>query len=129
MANKKFSDFTTRTDTANVDFLVGYDGSTNVKIDPANLGGGGVDAGRFNHNFNHGSNLVFLINSRLGLFTASHRSGNPFSRSYRVILPNSLAMNHSSSLGFSPHSPVSVWGTGVNAGAFLGRELIHSLRP
>lgn len=56
MANKKFSEFTTRTDSANVDFLVGYDGSTNVKIDPANLGGGGVDVGRFNHNFNHNSN-------------------------------------------------------------------------
>jgi len=43
MANKKFSDFTTRTDTANVDFLVGYDGSTNVKIAPSNIGGGGGD--------------------------------------------------------------------------------------
>jgi hypothetical protein len=43
MANKKFSDFTTRTDTANVDFLVGYDGTTNVKIAPSNIGGGGGD--------------------------------------------------------------------------------------
>ena len=56
---------------------------------------------------------VFLLNSRLGLFTASHLRGNPFSRSYRVILPSSLAVNHSSALGFSPRPPVSVYGTGA----------------
>lgn len=60
MANKKFSEFTTRTDSANVDFLVGYDGSTNVKIAPSNVGGGGADTARFNHNFNHGSNSPSL---------------------------------------------------------------------
>ncbi len=42
MANIKFSQFTTKTDPANVDFLVGYLGGDNVKIDPANLGGGGA---------------------------------------------------------------------------------------
>jgi hypothetical protein len=57
---------------------------------------------------------VFLINSRLGHFTAATRKGDPFSRSYRVILPSSLAMNHSSALGFSPRLPVSVYGTGSN---------------
>ena len=41
MANKKFSEFTLKTDPANVDFLVGYDGTDNVRIDPSNLGGGG----------------------------------------------------------------------------------------
>jgi hypothetical protein len=56
MANKKFSEFTTRTDTANVDFLVGYDGTTNVKIAPSNVGGGGDDIRRQNSNFNHSSN-------------------------------------------------------------------------
>jgi len=40
MANKKFSDFTLKTDPANVDFLVGYDGADNVRIDPANLSSG-----------------------------------------------------------------------------------------
>ena len=40
MANKKFSDFTLKTDPANVDFLVGYLGSDNVRIDPANLSSG-----------------------------------------------------------------------------------------
>lgn len=40
MANKKFSEFTLKTDSANVDFLVGYDGTDNVRIDPSNIGGG-----------------------------------------------------------------------------------------
>jgi len=31
MANKKFSEFTLKTDSANVDFVVGYDGSDNVR--------------------------------------------------------------------------------------------------
>ena len=39
MANKKFSEFTLKTDTANVDFVVGYDGTDNVRIDPANISG------------------------------------------------------------------------------------------
>jgi hypothetical protein len=57
MANKKFSEFTTRTDSANVDFLVGYDGSTNVKIAPSNVGGGGgFDGARYTHNFSHSGN-------------------------------------------------------------------------
>ena len=37
MANKKFSEFTLKTDPANVDFVVGYDGTDNVRIDPSNL--------------------------------------------------------------------------------------------
>ena len=39
--------------------------------------------------------------------------GHPFSRSYGVILPSSLAMLLPSALGFSPHPPVSVYGTGT----------------
>nr|AOE11732.1 hypothetical protein [uncultured bacterium] len=54
---------------------------------------------------------MFLINSRLGLFTAACRSRRLFSRSYKTILPSSLAMNHSSALEFSSHLPVSVYGT------------------
>jgi hypothetical protein len=37
MANKKFSEFSLKTDPADVDFVVGYDGTDNVRIDPANL--------------------------------------------------------------------------------------------
>jgi len=43
MANKKFSEFTLKTDSANVDFVVGYDGTDNVRIAPSNLGGGASD--------------------------------------------------------------------------------------
>lgn len=44
MANKKFSEFTTKTDSANVDFVVGYEGTTNVKIAPSNLSSGGASS-------------------------------------------------------------------------------------
>ena len=73
---------------------------------------------------------VFLLNSRLGLFTAASlvaQRKRPFSRSYRAILPSSLAVIHSSTLGFSPRPPVSVCGTGGHAfkrlAGFLGSLL------
>jgi len=48
-----------------------------------------------------------------GSFHCGHHCWwHPFSRSYGVILPSSLAMNHSSTFGFSPRLPVSVYGTG-----------------
>jgi hypothetical protein len=51
----------------------------------------------------------------------------PFSRSYRAILPSSLAVIHSSTLGFSPRPPVSVCGTGGHVfkrlAGFLGSLL------
>ena len=62
---------------------------------------------------------VFLINSRLGLFTAPHLSEGLFSRSYESILPSSLATDHSSALGYSPRLPVSVYGTGCLIRCFL----------
>ena len=55
---------------------------------------------------------VFLLNSRLGHFSAPHLHEDPFSRSYRVNLPSSLAVTHSSTFGYSPRPPVSVSGTG-----------------
>ena len=56
---------------------------------------------------------MFLLNSRLGLFTAAPSRGRSFSRSYRAILPSSLAVDHSSTFGYSPRLPVSVYGTGT----------------
>ena len=56
---------------------------------------------------------MFLVNSRLGLFTAAPLRGLPFSRSYGVILPSSLTTLLPLALGFSPHLPVSVCGTGA----------------
>ncbi len=63
---------------------------------------------------------MFLVNSRLGLVTATARSsrGKPrhpqrhtFSRSYGANLPSSFTRDHSSALGFSPRLRVSVCGT------------------
>jgi hypothetical protein len=44
MANKKFSEFDLKTDSANVDFVVGYDGTDNVRIAPSNLSSGGASS-------------------------------------------------------------------------------------
>ena len=54
-----------------------------------------------------------MVNSRLGHFTAAIFRWHPFSRSYGVILPSSLTIVLSLTLGFSPHLPVSVCGTGT----------------
>ena len=39
MANKKFSEFTVKTSTSDVDFVVGYQGTTMKKIAPSNITG------------------------------------------------------------------------------------------
>ena len=67
---------------------------------------------------------MFLVNSRLGLFSAAYRSRLPFSRSYGVNLPSSLTTLLPLALGFSPHLPVSVCGTGTLAytRAFLASQ-------
>ena len=72
---------------------------------------------------------VFLLNSRLGLFTAALLPERLFSRSYETILPSSLAMNHSSTLGFSPRLPVSVYGTSCNNLKLRGFswDILHTL--
>ena len=57
---------------------------------------------------------VFLINSRLGLLSAAHKSLNHephFSRSYVCILPSSLTRGRSCALDYSSFLPVSVSGT------------------
>ena len=68
---------------------------------------------------------MFLLNSCLSLFTAASFTWHPFSRSYGAILPSSLTMLLPSALGFSPHPPVSVYGTGTcyTIAAFLGTQL------
>ena len=65
---------------------------------------------------------MFLLNSCLSLFSAARPPWRPFSRSYGAILPSSLAMLLPPALGFSPHPPVSVYGTGMyhTIAAFLG---------
>ena len=56
---------------------------------------------------------MFLLNSRLSLFTATNFRWHSLSRSYGVILPSSLTRVISLILGFSPRLPVSVCGTGT----------------
>ena len=65
---------------------------------------------------------VFLVNSRLGHFSAASSGSrcapvtimrHPLSRSYGVILPSSLTRVIPRALGFSPHPPVLVYGTGT----------------
>ena len=64
---------------------------------------------------------MFVVNSRLGLFSAAvnssggkhlHHQRPSFSRSYGCILPSSLTRVFPRTLGFSPRLPVSVFGTG-----------------
>src|SRR5699024_5617224 len=66
---------------------------------------------------------------RLGLFTATPSRGRLFSRSYESNLPSSLTTLLPLALGFSPHLPVSVCGTGalVFPRAFLASE--HRMLP
>ena len=70
---------------------------------------------------------MFLINSYLSLFAVTISLWYPFSRSYGAILPSSLTMLLPSTLGFSPHPPVSVYGTGLSntIAAFLDTSSIH----
>lgn len=65
---------------------------------------------------------MFLLNSCLSLFSAASSQRRPFSRSYGAILPSSLTTLLPPALGFSPHPPVSVYGTGAHSSiaAFLG---------
>ena len=55
---------------------------------------------------------MFLVNSRLGLFSAALR--HSFSLSYGVFLPSSLRRVLPLAFGFSPRLPVSVCGTGTS---------------
>ena len=65
---------------------------------------------------------MFLLNSCLSLFSAAWFPRHPLSLSYGAILPSSLTMLLPPALGFSPHPPVSVYGTGTwyTIAAFLG---------
>ena len=65
-----------------------------------------------------------MVNSCLGFVTATLFQEYPFSRSYGVILPSSLTRVLSRALGFSPHPPVSVCGTGS---FFLSRDFSWQL--
>ena len=64
---------------------------------------------------------VFLLNSCLDLFSAPRLDGgDPLSRSYRVNLPSSLTVIHSSASVYSTRLRVSVCGTGTSKIKFSG---------
>ena len=78
----------------------------------------------------------FLVNSRLGLFSATTQSSGswslhltwlPLSRSYGYILPSSLTRVLPRTLGFSPRIPVSVYGTGGRAAALSLEAFLDSV--
>jgi hypothetical protein len=95
---------------------------------------------------------VFLVNSRLGLFSAAplrstreglHGKGRPFSRSYGANLPSSLTRTHPSTLVLS-HPPTCVglrygrsrhpsagfsWKWGSTRLALVSRGLPHASEP
>ena len=56
---------------------------------------------------------MFLLNSCLSLFTAAGLRRRPLLRTYGANLPSSLTTLLPLVLGFSPHPPVSVCGTGA----------------
>ena len=56
---------------------------------------------------------MFLLNSRLDLFSAALSPEHPLSRSYGVNLPSSLTTLLPLALEFSSYLPVSVCGTGT----------------
>ena len=56
---------------------------------------------------------MFLLNSRLSLFSVTNLRWLPLSLSYGVILPSSLTRVLPFVSGFSPRPPASVSGTGT----------------
>ena len=79
---------------------------------------------------------MFLVNSRSHLVTATptssesksrHQQGRTFSRSYGTNLPSSFTRVLSSALGFSPHPPVSVCGTGDDCLKLRGFSWKHGI--
>jgi len=99
MANKKFSDFTLKTDPANVDFLVGYLGSDNVRIDPANLSSGMTS---------------FTLSANSGT-TQTIEDGNTLS----ILGGTGL----STTVGFTDTVTVNLDNTAVTAGSYTSADI------
>ena len=68
---------------------------------------------------------MFLVNSCLGHFSAASFLRLPLLRTYGVNLPSSLTTLLPLVLGFSPHPPVSVCGTGIpNLASSFSRQSV-----
>ena len=127
MANKKFSEFTTRTDSANVDFLVGYDGSTNVKIDPANLGGGaaGLESGTGTNSMRSSSAIsgatITASGDRAIAIGGASIYGGPQATAVDTIALGTTAIasgNYAIAIGASAKATGNGISMGINAGRF-----------
>ena len=73
MPNLKFSQFSAQTDPANVQFLVGYNGTANVRIAPGDLGGGGASDlnGLSDVSVDLANDSAYFINIPSGLSSAN----------------------------------------------------------
>jgi len=80
MANKKFSEFTSQTDSANVQFVVGYNGSDNVRISPGNLLGAYLPlaGGTMTGNTIHGDNVKSIYGSPGNDLQIYHDASNSY---------------------------------------------------
>ena len=67
----------------------------------------------YTSSFNFAQPCVFVKQLPGPILCASPLSEDPLSRSYRVSLPSSLTVNHSSALVYSTRLRVSVYGTGT----------------
>ena len=87
--------------------------------------------------FGFAETCVFVKQSPGPFHCDSYLYEHPFSRSYGVIMPSSLTTLLPLALGFSPHLPVSVCGTGAFSippyfsrhNLPMLRDVTHSLSP
>ena len=80
MANKKFSDFTSKTSPSDVSFVVGYDGSDNVRISIANMNSAYLPlaGGTMTGNTIHGDNVKAIFGSPGNDLSIYHNGSNSF---------------------------------------------------
>ena len=80
MANKKFSDFTSKTSPSDVSFVVGYDGSDNVRISIANMNSAYLPlaGGTMSGNTIHGDNVKAIFGSPGNDLSIYHNGSNSF---------------------------------------------------
>jgi len=107
MPNLKFSQFQEQTDTSNVQFVVGYNGTDNVRISPSNLQGdflpltGGALTGALStsstmqaatYNLSNTNQSIFSYSSNLVIYSSAGTNvsigGGPGSRQNDLLVPN-----------------------------------------
>lgn len=123
MANKKFSEFTTKTATSDIDFVVGYDGTDNVKFTPSRL-----KVIQTMNAFDHSSNNVanfyyFPFNTNAEVTSATYQNAMTAAYSGRVakiILSNSD--QHDSPTATSTKFEIQINNTVVHTSAFISHS-------